>query len=449
MIRHPDLRNACGARRGCRFVGIILAAASMATLAAPVRAGWVTLPNAPIAPNSRHDDVFFVSPDSGWVVNGSGEIHRTTDGGQSWTHQTTVSNYLRSVGFATPLKGWAGALFGSPLLYSTDDAGVTWTPITNIPDPQPRGICGLSVVNASVVYGCGRYDGPPAILIKTTDGGATWTSRDMALYATSLIDVHFFDELNGLAVGGTGPFSARQSVILSTSDGGATWQTRYNSNRPGAEWCWKISFANRLTGFVSIEREDQLAPRYVAFTTDGGVTWGEIKFVDGYDMQGIGFVSGLKGWVGGWTGDTYETLDGGQSWHLAGFGVYLNRVRFLSPALGYGVGETVYKYTADVAGTDEEPVAQAPVLAQNRPNPVTSSTRIVFRLGAEEHVRVAIHDVQGRRLLTLFDGVRPAGPNEVTWDSRDRDGAPVVAGVYWYRIETSTRREARKLVVVH
>ena len=70
-----------------------------------------------------------MSPDSGWVVNGAGEIHRTTDGGETWTLQTTVSNYLRCVGFATPLKGWAGALYGSPLLYATGNAGVTWTPV--------------------------------------------------------------------------------------------------------------------------------------------------------------------------------------------------------------------------------------------------------------------------------------------------------------------------------
>ncbi|MGH7499206.1 MAG: hypothetical protein ACREL3_10195, partial [Gemmatimonadales bacterium] len=290
-------------RRGCHLVAMILAVASIATLAPSARAGWVTLPNAPIAPAGygRHDDMFFVSADSGWIVNGAGEIHRTTDGGQSWTLQTTVSNYLRSVGFATPLKGWAGALFGTPLLYATVDAGLHWTPVTNIPDPQPTGICGLSVVNASVVYGVGRYDGPPATLIKTTDGGATWTSRDMAPYATALIDVHFFDANNGLAVGGTGPFSLRHAVILSTSDGGATWQTRYSSNRPGAEWCWKISFPNRFTGFVTIEREDHMAPSYILFTTDGGVTWGEIPFVSGYDIQGIGFVSGLTGWVGGWS----------------------------------------------------------------------------------------------------------------------------------------------------
>ena len=48
-----------------------------------------------------------------------------------------------------------------PVLYATHDAGATWTPVLDIPGPQPTGICGLSVVNDSVAYGCGRYDGPP------------------------------------------------------------------------------------------------------------------------------------------------------------------------------------------------------------------------------------------------------------------------------------------------
>ena len=429
----------------------LLAVVSLLSVAAPARAGWVTLPNAPAAPidHGRHEDVFFVSPDSGWVVNGAGDIHRTTDGGQSWTLQTTVyPNFLRSVGFATPLKGWAGSLYGSPLLYATNDAGVTWTPVTNIPDPQPTGICGLSVVNELVAYGCGRYDGPPAILIKTTDGGATWTSQDMEPYATCLIDVHFFDANNGLAVGGTGSPNFRKAVILSTSDGGATWQTRYNANRPGAEWCWKISFPDRLTGFVSIEREDNKAPRYVLATANGGLTWTEIPFVAGYDEQGIGFVSAMTGWVGGWTGNTYETLDGGASWHLAGFGVFLNRVRVLGSSLAYGVGQTVYKYTGDATAVgDDGPASIA--LAQNRPNPVTASTFIGFRLEAPERVRLTIHDVQGRTVRTLCDELRSAGANDVGWDARDHAGRRVDAGVYWYRLETPTRTEARTLVVVH
>jgi len=438
--------------RGRIFAVVLPIAAIIAACAAqPSSAGWTTLPNAPVAPGGpeRFDDVCFASPDSGWIVDGSGEIHRTTDGGQSWTLQAQLHTYLRSVGFANRMKGWAGNLLGSPLLYATSNAGATWTPVTNIPNPQPDGICGLWVVDDSVAYGCGRFDGPPAVVIKTTDGGATWTSRDMEPQAASLIDCFFFDRNHGFVVGGTGPFESRHAVVLSTDDGGATWQTRHTTNRPGAEWCWKISFPTRTVGYVAIEREDHQAFSYLLKTTNGGQSWSELPFVGTYDEEGIGFVTPDFGWVGGWSGPTYETYNGGASWHLAGFGFYVNRFRFLSPMLGYAVGQTVYKYTVLATDVASSPVpTQAVMLAPSRPNPIIESTRIPFRLGAEAHVRVTIHDLQGRAVRTLLDGVRPAGPSELSWDTRDANGNPVGAGVYWCRIETAAGSAATKLLVV-
>src|SRR6187431_3084902 len=116
---------------------------SLAGTALPAGAGWDALPNAPFA-KGRHDDVFFVDQDLGWVVNGYGEIFRTTDGGDSWEPQLLEpSIYFRAVGFANPMKGWAGNLNGSPLLYSTTNGGATWTPMDNIPAPRPTGICGI------------------------------------------------------------------------------------------------------------------------------------------------------------------------------------------------------------------------------------------------------------------------------------------------------------------
>ncbi|TDI81728.1 MAG: hypothetical protein E2O79_07375, partial [Caldithrix sp.] len=47
--------------------------------------GWQTLRNAPVVP--RHNDVFFVTPKLGWIVNGSGQIYKTIDGGNSWQLQ--------------------------------------------------------------------------------------------------------------------------------------------------------------------------------------------------------------------------------------------------------------------------------------------------------------------------------------------------------------------------
>ena len=52
-------------------------------------AGWDLLPDSPAAAY-RHDDIFFLNPRLGWITNGDGEVHRTTDGGETWMLLTIV-----------------------------------------------------------------------------------------------------------------------------------------------------------------------------------------------------------------------------------------------------------------------------------------------------------------------------------------------------------------------
>ena len=56
-------------------------------------ADWETLPNAPFV--SRFNDVFFATPEIGWIVNGDGEIYRTTDGGAGWQLQRLLRLAVR------------------------------------------------------------------------------------------------------------------------------------------------------------------------------------------------------------------------------------------------------------------------------------------------------------------------------------------------------------------
>jgi photosystem II stability/assembly factor-like uncharacterized protein len=429
---------------------LIILLLQLSTSPASAMSGWTELPNAPVA-ELRHNDVFFVNPNLGWVVNSYGEIHRTTNGGESWELQLVEPVFrFRSVGFADTLKGWVGTLNAGSILFSTTDGGAIWTPVQNIPEPQPTGLCGICVVNDSVAYACGRYDGP-ARIIKTTDGGITWASSDVSTLASSLVDCYFLDESNGFVVGGIGPsFGTRKAVILATTNGGTTWEVRHTSNRFG-EWCWKISFPTTSIGYVSIETSPAQTS-YFLKTTDGGLTWEDLFFVaNGYSEQGIGFVTNTLGWIGGHSGDpTYETNDGGISWHVAGFGAIINRFRFLSENLGYAVGNTVYKYSNDVAGITTEWPAPQPnlVLEQNHPNPFNRSTSIAYSLAHNSDVTMTIHNAQGRSILVLLKENQSAGHHEFRWDSHDRAGNPVPAGVYWYRLETDHDVQTKKILVV-
>src|SRR5215213_3492865 len=137
---------------------------------------WRRLDSAPVA-SSRTDDIWFVDPQIGWAVNSNGQINKTTNGGASWVQQLQERVYWRCVGFATPQRGWAGTLTKGKRLYATTDGGATWELIdARLPADAPSWICGLSVVNEHVVYASGSND-PflPAAMVKTIDGGETWT----------------------------------------------------------------------------------------------------------------------------------------------------------------------------------------------------------------------------------------------------------------------------------
>ncbi|MBI3789062.1 MAG: hypothetical protein HY276_12510 [Ignavibacteriales bacterium] len=237
---------------------------------------WRFLPNAPFT-SGKLDDIFFINPNTGWVTADRGTIYKTTDGGRNWQIQFNNGNtgHFRSIGFADSAHGWVGALGNANILFQTSDGGITWNKVTNLPSvTNPGGVCGISVVNASVVYCVGWYGGPNTYVFKTSNGGASWQAIDMTQYFATLVDCRFFSPDSGYIVGGVGTgqdLSNRKARILFTSDGGTTWQIRYTGTRSG-EWCWKLFFTNRTTGYASIEPFSTSQPGYYLKTVNGGIS---------------------------------------------------------------------------------------------------------------------------------------------------------------------------------
>jgi len=93
-------------------------------------------------------------------------------------------------------------------------------------------------------------------------------------------------------------------------------------------------------------------------------------------------------------------------------------------------------------------VAGARLHASSEPNPFNPSTVIRFEVPHTGHVRLTIHDAAGRRMATLVDGRRAAGPHTVTWHGRDDAGRRLASGVYLAQVRTDTGREVHKLTLV-
>jgi hypothetical protein len=81
------------------------------------------------------------------------------------------------------------------------------------------------------------------------------------------------------------------------------------------------------------------------------------------------------------------------------------------------------------------------------PNPAPSNTSFAIELGKPGWVRVDVVDVQGRRVMTLIDGARPAGRQIVTWDGK-ANAVDVSSGVYWLVGTHEGKPVARKLVLI-
>ncbi len=87
-------------------------------------------------------------------------------------------------------------------------------------------------------------------------------------------------------------------------------------------------------------------------------------------------------------------------------------------------------------------------LFASRPNPFHHSAAIRFSLARAGQVEIGIHDVTGRLVRTLINGMREAGDNTVTWDGADGDGNRVAGGVYWVTMSTEDFNSGKKMVVL-
>jgi photosystem II stability/assembly factor-like uncharacterized protein len=328
---------------------------------------WLKLKTEPF--RGKQDDIFFITPDVGWYVNGSGKIYKTTDGGATWVEKLSQpGTYFRAIGFIDGQRGFAGNI-GTDYypkvtdtipLYETRDGGETWKPVTRIKGPVVKGICAIDIVSKpfikggkreykSTIYAAGRVGGP-AFLLKSTDGGDSWESIDMSRYCGMILDAKFFDEKTGIiSAGSDASVEKSNALILMTTDGGKTWTKRYQSGRP-YEITWKSSFPTRQVGYITVQSynpDKTVTRRVVLKTTDGGKTWAELPLAYDFNLRefGIGFISKNLGWVGGST-TGYETTDGGKTWRPVELGKAVNKIRLLkttSGFVGYAIGVDVYK----------------------------------------------------------------------------------------------------------
>jgi len=80
---------------------------------------------------------------------------------------------------------------------------------------------------------------------------------------------------------------------------------------------------------------------------------------------------------------------------------------------------------------------------KNYPNPFNPETKIEFSLPMELFVTVTVFDIRGRIVSTLINEKLSAGEYAVTFDA-----ATLPSGVYFYKLETDSIVQVRKMMLV-
>ena len=188
--------------------------------------------------------VHFPTASIGYEVGEGGETYKTTDAGEHWTLNATGSSQpFYSVFFTSSTTGYIGG--GNNTLMKTTDGGTTWNALTtNLSANADSYIQAIYFLDANTGYitgGANPYfrnsnSSAPSFILKTTDGGATWTSLSNPVTGDDLFDIYFTDASIGYCIGGNA--ANYTSTILKTTDAGVTWTVQPSSGHSLSKMCY-------------------------------------------------------------------------------------------------------------------------------------------------------------------------------------------------------------------
>jgi photosystem II stability/assembly factor-like uncharacterized protein len=228
-----------------------------------------------------------------------------------WTQITSpFPGNLWSMAFFTDNLGYMNT---NGYLLKTTDGGTTWTSTSILGNVDGD----FSFPTSTVGYIAGDYD----VIRKTTDQGATWTTLTINNQALPIYSASFVDANTGYVVGVNG-------FIRKTTNGGATWAAQSTSGSPNLK---HVHFVNADLGTAI---GDNGAIRH---TMNGGTTWSAVFGAPATYLKDIFFLNSSIGFIVGGQGTMLKTVDGGATWSVMSSGTTepLSAVCFRTEQEGY------------------------------------------------------------------------------------------------------------------
>jgi photosystem II stability/assembly factor-like uncharacterized protein len=242
-------------------------------------------------------DIWFTASGTG-VASSNGQIFQTTDGATSWTPVGTGK--ISQFNFVSATDGFAIASDG--LFYKTVDGGSVWT-LVPTPASGPIAAGGADTANlhsfdCADVSICIATNAKGTQLVRTIDGGTTWTSVTPS--NSPMLAAGLASTTRAIAVGGGG-------ATVVSDDSGQTWTT--------------ISAA--ALGVFNNVRAESASTAYafgengaLARTTDGGNSWSPVGVSTSSRILDVSFPTASRGFVLDAAGVVLRTNNAGASWQF-------------------------------------------------------------------------------------------------------------------------------------
>jgi photosystem II stability/assembly factor-like uncharacterized protein len=250
-----------------------------------------------------------IKPDGSiFVVGSKATLMVSSDKGKTWDLRSIQERQpmnnplfqdrdLYSIRFTPDGKtGWIVGEDG--LILKTSDGGDTWTPQDS---GNPNSLFKVAIIDANNVVAVGDN----GAIVRTTDGGAHWSTIKSPKDVT-LFDVTFTDPQNGWSVG-------EFSCIFKTIDGGQTWTLNYGGNTTDFSVgpFLTIAFTDPQHGLASGLAGDTVV------TSDGGKTWTAKELPDQVGTYAVAIDPATnKVWLGGTGGKMFDQTGNGP-WQAA------------------------------------------------------------------------------------------------------------------------------------
>lgn len=306
-------------------------------------------------------DLHVFNDSSAVALSNTNYAVRTTNSGRSWRYQAVGSvlgdEYPQRITFVGDTLGWVTQSYSASnntsalRIRRTLDGGRTWTSCLQRVLFGSNSVVDLQFITRRHGFALCRQDFD-FYLIRTTDGGVTWTPQGAEVRFSSVAgrygeptDLHFISPTEGWLACGLRAVGGLAGSILHTTDGGLTWQPQtplgdhtvpyiavgfardglhgwafgtgtspcYRTTNGGQQWTLMSGVYANYTQRCSV-LDAQHVSIGGATTSDGGLTW------TSGGASAVGFISQLqlattgRGWGIREIGGIFRTLAYGQQW---------------------------------------------------------------------------------------------------------------------------------------